>query len=69
MTFSVSHLTFLSTGSDRVRNPSICFVKRSEVLFFVSTRLTDTRFSRIHCCMSCQPLYFNVFESAWSPVL
>ena len=28
-------------ASARVRNPSRCFVKRSAVLFFVSTRLTD----------------------------
>ena len=33
-----------------VRIPSRCFMKRSAVLFFVSTRLTDRRFSRIHCC-------------------
>ena len=32
-------------------NPSRCFVKRSAVLFFESTRLTDRRFSRIHCCI------------------
>ena len=30
---------------------SRCFVKRSAVLFFVPTRLTDRRFSRIHCCI------------------
>ena len=35
-----------------VRNPSRCFVKRSAVLFFVSTRLTDRRFSHIHCCIA-----------------
>ena len=34
-----------------IRNPSRCFVKRSAVLFFVSTRLTDRRFTRIHCCI------------------
>ena len=39
-------------ASARVRNPSRCFVKSSAVLFFVSTRLTDTRFSRIHCCIA-----------------
>ena len=39
-------------ASDCVRNPSRCFVKRSAVLIFVSTRLTDRRFSRIHCCIS-----------------
>ena len=38
-------------ASARVRNPSRCIMKRSAVLFFVSTRLTDGRFSRIHCCI------------------
>ena len=38
-------------ASALVRNPSRCFVKRSAVLFFVSTQLTDRRFSRIHCCI------------------
>ena len=39
-------------ASDCVRNPSRCFVKKSAVFFFVSTRLTDRRFSRIHCCIA-----------------
>ena len=39
-------------ASDCVRNPSRCFVKTSAVLFFVSTRLTHKRFSRIHCCIA-----------------
>ena len=39
-------------ASDCVRNPSRCFVKRSAVLFFVSTPLTDRRCSRIHCCIA-----------------
>ena len=39
-------------GSDCVRNPSRCFVRRSAVLFFVSTRLTDRRLSRTHCCIA-----------------
>ena len=39
-------------GSDCVRNPSRCFVKTSAVLFFVSNRLADKRFSRIHCCIA-----------------
>ena len=38
-------------ASALVRSPSRCFVKRSAVLFFVSTRLTNRRFSRIHCCI------------------
>ena len=37
-------------ASDCVLGPSRCFVKRSAVLSFVSTRSTDRRFSRIHCC-------------------
>ena len=55
-------------ASALVRNPSRCFVKRSAVLFFVSTRLTDRRLSRIHCCVN-KASYFDVFESAWSPAL
>ena len=39
-------------ASALVRNPSRCFVKRSAVLFFVSTRLTERRFCRIHCCIA-----------------
>ena len=39
-------------ASDCVRNPSRCFVKRSSVLLFVSTRLTDRRFPRIHFCIA-----------------
>ena len=39
-------------ASDCVLGPSRCFVKRSAVLFFVSTRPTDRRFSRIHCCIA-----------------
>ena len=39
-----------SFESDRVLGPSKCFVKRSAVLSLVSTRPTDRRFSRIHCC-------------------
>ena len=38
-------------ASDCIRNPSRCFVKKSAVLFFVSTRLTDRRLSLIHCCI------------------
>ena len=38
-------------ASALVRNPSRCFVKRSAVLFFVTTPLTDRRFSRNHCCV------------------
>ena len=42
-----------SFASNCARNPSRCFVKRSAVLFFVSTRLTDRRFfSRTHCCIA-----------------
>ena len=36
--------------SDCDLGPSRRFVKRSAVLSFVSTRSTDRRFSRIHCC-------------------
>ena len=39
-------------ASDCVFNPSRCVVKRSAVLFFVSTRLADRRFARIHCCIA-----------------
>ena len=35
---------------ERVRGPSICFVKRSAVLSFVFTRPTDRRSSLIHHC-------------------
>ena len=50
---TISHIHFRTTishsrkripnffASARVRNPPRCFVKRSAVLFFVSTRLTD----------------------------
>ena len=40
--------------SDCVRGPSKNFVKRSAVLFFVSTRPTDGPFSLIHCCIAKQ---------------
>ena len=36
----------------RKRLCSQSIVKRSAVLFFVSTRPTDRRFSRIHCCIA-----------------
>ena len=39
-------------ASDCVRYPSRCFVQRSAVLVFVSTRLTERRFSRIHSCIA-----------------
>ena len=38
-------------ASARVRIPSRCIVKRSAVLFFVSTRLTDRRLSLVHYCI------------------
>ena len=38
-------------ASARVRNPSRCFVKRSAVLLFVSTRLTDLQRASIVSCM------------------
>ena len=52
--FSFLSLIFFVSffASDCVRNPSRCFVKRSAVLFFVPTRLTDGRFSRVHCCLA-----------------
>ena len=49
-------------ASDCVRNPSRCFVKSSAVFFFVSTRLTDRRFSRIHCCVAKHRI-----SMCWSP--
>ena len=38
-------------ASARVRNPSRCSVKRSAVLFFVSTRLTDLQKASIVSCI------------------
>ena len=41
-----------SLSSDCVLGPSRCLVGGSAVLSFASTRSTDRRFSRIHCCMA-----------------
>ena len=39
------------SASARVRNPSRCLVKRSAVLFFVSTRFTNLLRASIVCCI------------------